>query len=119
MTHVVISGTGLFTPEQSISNAELVTAFNAYVDAQNFLLLTYEDSKRRPIECIKQMADFLNIDVSEKQLERISGQREFDKRPDWPRMASDEQREYIDKVTRERVQGTILEKHYPYSDGNI
>ena len=31
MKPVVISGTGLFTPQQSISNDELVTAFNAYV----------------------------------------------------------------------------------------
>ena len=30
MNQVVISGTGLFTPAQSISNAELVSAFNAY-----------------------------------------------------------------------------------------
>ena len=32
---VVISGTGLFTPKQSISNAELVHSFNLYVDAYN------------------------------------------------------------------------------------
>lgn len=32
---VVISGTGLYTPKQSISNEELVTAFNAYVDLFN------------------------------------------------------------------------------------
>ena len=30
MTQVVISGTGLFTPDQSISNSELVASFNAY-----------------------------------------------------------------------------------------
>ncbi|WP_299556038.1 beta-ketoacyl-ACP synthase III [uncultured Tateyamaria sp.] len=30
-----ITGTGLFTPEQSISNAELVEAFNAYADLYN------------------------------------------------------------------------------------
>ncbi|WP_022955679.1 beta-ketoacyl-ACP synthase III [Perlucidibaca piscinae] len=35
MQRVVISGTGLFTPEQSISNDELVTAFNAYVRRHN------------------------------------------------------------------------------------
>lgn len=37
MTHagVVITGTGLFTPSQSISNEELVTAFNAWVDRYN------------------------------------------------------------------------------------
>ncbi len=31
----VISATGLFTPQHSISNAELVASFNAYVDAFN------------------------------------------------------------------------------------
>lgn len=35
MQRVVISGTGLFTPEQSISNDELVVAFNAYVQRYN------------------------------------------------------------------------------------
>ncbi len=32
---IVISGTGLFTPPNSISNDELVAAFNAYVEAEN------------------------------------------------------------------------------------
>jgi len=35
MKSVVISGTGLFTPPYSISNDELVTAFNAYVELHN------------------------------------------------------------------------------------
>lgn len=36
LTHrPVISATGLFTPAQSISNEELVTAFNAFVDREN------------------------------------------------------------------------------------
>ena len=35
MHNVVISGTGLFTPANSISNAELVAAFNAYVQQFN------------------------------------------------------------------------------------
>lgn len=35
MIPVVISGTGLFTPPHSISNDELVTAFNAYVELHN------------------------------------------------------------------------------------
>ena len=34
-TDAVISGTGLFTPEESVSNDELVTAFNAWVDLFN------------------------------------------------------------------------------------
>jgi len=32
---IVISGTGLFTPQESISNSELVQAFNSYVDTHN------------------------------------------------------------------------------------
>lgn len=35
MTDIVISGTGLYTPAQSISNAELVDSFNKYVDLHN------------------------------------------------------------------------------------
>ena len=34
-TDAVISGTGLFTPEESVSNDELVTSFNAWVDLFN------------------------------------------------------------------------------------
>jgi beta-ketodecanoyl-[acyl-carrier-protein] synthase len=35
MSHPVISATGLYTPPDSISNAELVVSFNAYVAAHN------------------------------------------------------------------------------------
>ncbi|MEH6587865.1 MAG: beta-ketoacyl-ACP synthase III [Halioglobus sp.] len=35
MTDIVISGTGLYTPSQSISNEELVQSYNAYVEAYN------------------------------------------------------------------------------------
>ena len=37
MRSVVISGTGVFTPEEVVTNAELVKAFNAYADKQNEL----------------------------------------------------------------------------------
>ena len=33
--HAVIAATGLYTPPQSVSNAELVAAFNAYVETFN------------------------------------------------------------------------------------
>ena len=35
MTHAVIAATGLFTPEQSVSNAELVDSYNAWADGWN------------------------------------------------------------------------------------
>ena len=35
MSHAVIAATGLFTPEQSISNAELVQAYNAWAEQWN------------------------------------------------------------------------------------
>lgn len=37
MTGVAISGTGVFTPHETITNDELVAAFNTYADAQNTL----------------------------------------------------------------------------------
>ena len=35
MTNAVIAATGLFTPDQSVSNAELVDSFNRYVALHN------------------------------------------------------------------------------------
>ena len=35
MQDIVISGTGLYTPSESVSNEELVAAFNAYVELHN------------------------------------------------------------------------------------
>ncbi len=35
MTDIVISGTGLYTPAQSISNKELVESFNTWADIHN------------------------------------------------------------------------------------
>ena len=35
MSKAVIAATGLFTPEQSISNAELVAAYNAFAERFN------------------------------------------------------------------------------------
>ena len=50
MRQVVISGTGVFTPEAVITNAELVEAFNAYADKQNALnAAEIEAGEREPI----------------------------------------------------------------------
>ena len=35
MSHAVIAATGLFTPEQSVSNAELVDSYNTWADGWN------------------------------------------------------------------------------------
>ncbi|HQN51484.1 MAG TPA: beta-ketoacyl-ACP synthase III, partial [Phenylobacterium sp.] len=35
MHHAVIAATGLYTPPESVSNAELVEAFNTYVERFN------------------------------------------------------------------------------------
>ncbi|MEL6287208.1 MAG: beta-ketoacyl-ACP synthase III [Pseudomonadota bacterium] len=37
MARAIISGTGVFTPSQTITNAELVAAFNSYAERQNAL----------------------------------------------------------------------------------
>ena len=51
MRQVVISGSGVFTPEAVITNTELVEAFNAYADKQNALHAeAIEAGEREPIE---------------------------------------------------------------------
>mgnify|MGYP001334610974 FL=1 len=40
MKQIVISGTGVFTPEESITNQELVKAYNSYAESYN---LVYKD----------------------------------------------------------------------------
>ncbi|MEP1209094.1 MAG: beta-ketoacyl-ACP synthase III [Rhizobiaceae bacterium] len=51
MRQVVISGTGVYTPAEIITNEELVTAFNAYVDRQNALHAeAIEAGERQPLE---------------------------------------------------------------------
>ena len=47
MTRIMISGTGIYTPPHSITNEELVSSFNAYVDdfhQKHPTTLTYSDS---------------------------------------------------------------------------
>ncbi|MEX0346271.1 MAG: beta-ketoacyl-ACP synthase III [Rhizobiaceae bacterium] len=50
MAAVAITGSGVFTPEKSISNAELVEAFNAYASKQNQIFADeIEAGSREPI----------------------------------------------------------------------
>lgn len=51
MRQVVISGTGVFTPDEIITNEELVAAFNKYVDQQNELHAdAIASGEREPLE---------------------------------------------------------------------
>ena len=51
MEQIVISGTGVFTPEQSITNEELVKAYNEYAEKFNFLnKKDIESGKTKPLE---------------------------------------------------------------------
>ena len=54
MHKVQISGTDLYTPEQSISNEELVESFNKYVDefnAENKIKIEEGKVRFRKIKC--------------------------------------------------------------------
>ncbi len=63
MTTVVISGTGLFTPESVITNQELVESFNQYVE--NFNTLNSEQIASGEIEPLQAS--------SEEFIEKVSG----------------------------------------------
>lgn len=59
MTQVVISGSGVFTPENVITNDELVVAFNAYVD--NFNTDNAADIAAGKVEAMdKSSAEFID-----------------------------------------------------------
>ncbi|WP_342594730.1 beta-ketoacyl-ACP synthase III [Salinicola lusitanus] len=50
MTQAVITATGLFTPPDSINNAELVASFNTWVDAENLRhAAAIEQGEREPL----------------------------------------------------------------------
>lgn len=50
MHRVVISGTGVFTPEETVTNAELVVAYNEYAHRQNSLhAAAIEAGEREPL----------------------------------------------------------------------
>jgi beta-ketodecanoyl-[acyl-carrier-protein] synthase len=51
MHKVAISGTGVFTPDEIITNAELVAAYNAYAHRQNTLhAAAIEAGEREPLQ---------------------------------------------------------------------
>ena len=58
MSRIVISGTGLYTPTESISNQELVSSFNTYVDEFNRKhALAIEEGSLEPLE--KSSVEFI------------------------------------------------------------
>ncbi len=62
MYQPVISGTGVFTPSETITNAELVKAFNAYADKQNEL--NAEAIKAGEVEAIAHSSDAFIVSAS-------------------------------------------------------
>ena len=55
MNQIVISGTGVFTPEESISNEELVKAYNTY--AENFNTLNKDSIAKGEIEPLESSSE--------------------------------------------------------------
>ena len=54
---VHITGTGLFTPKESVSNEELVTAFNAYVE--NFNAEHAGEIEAGTVEALSSSSEFI------------------------------------------------------------
>ena len=63
MSEFIISGTGLFTPPETLSNRELVEAFNSYVD--QFNENNHEAIKKGNVEALEKS--------SESFIEKASG----------------------------------------------
>lgn len=105
-------------------------------DSYSFFLLKYEDMHKNPKATIKRLAEFLEKELTEEQVDTIASFVRFDamkvndkvnkvKHPlfhhdispflrkgtvaDWKNYLTEEQNEYVDKLCRERIEGTGLE----------
>lgn len=92
MRNVVISGTGVFTPEEVITNAELVVAFNAYADKQNALFSgEIERGEREAIPQSTEEFIFKASGIERRYVMNKSGVLNPDlMHPDLPQRSNDE-----------------------------
>ncbi len=92
MRNVVISGTGVFTPEETITNAELVVAFNAYADKQNAKhSKEIEAGEREPIPQSNEEFIFKASGIERRHVMNKSGILDPDiMHPDLPQRSDDE-----------------------------
>ncbi len=92
MHSVVISGTGVYTPEEFITNAELVVAFNAYADKQNALhAKEIESGEREPIPQSNEEFIFKASGIERRHVMNKSGILDPDiMHPDLPQRSDDE-----------------------------
>ncbi|XP_012942061.1 sulfotransferase 6B1 isoform X2 [Aplysia californica] len=94
------------------------------------LLVKYEDIKAQPMENIKRIAQFLEVDVTDEFVAEIVEKTSFNsmkskrakdmsaklfrkgKVGDWRNWLSEEQSEAIDKQWQKKMQGCIYQPHY-------
>ncbi|NIB39253.1 beta-ketoacyl-ACP synthase III [Pseudomaricurvus alkylphenolicus] len=91
-TNVVISGVGLWTPEHSISNEELVTAYNGYAEkynADNASAIEAGDLSAKPLSSV----EFINkaSGINSRFVYRKDGILDIDRmRPKWEERGNEE-----------------------------
>ena len=89
----------------------------AYENEPNMLLLSYELSRKEPDDCVRKLANFLGISLTEEKIRKLVNVIEFDKWPDWSNLFNGEQKTFTDQLTRTMVAGTPLENIYPCDEG--
>lgn len=78
----------------------------------NFLQLSHEETKARPLaETVRHVADFCGTTVTDTQVEKILGLKEYDVPIGWKTCYSDEQKQCVEQRCREKLPGTSLEKY--------
>lgn len=91
---------------------ETTKSFLPYIGKENFLFLEYEEAAKDLMGAIRKIAEFLNIELSGEQVEKLAKIVPFDQFPDWTKSFTPEQVEYYNDVYAKNMKGTILENKY-------
>ncbi|NWR58570.1 ST6B1 Sulfotransferase, partial [Bucorvus abyssinicus] len=108
---------------------EYLSAWNKYVDEENIMTITYEELKENRVLGVKNIATFLGISLTEKELQTVVERSSFQSMKknsqkthgtfgnvlfrkgdvnDWKNLFSEDQNEKMDKLFEERIGGTKL-----------
>ncbi|NXG73707.1 ST6B1 Sulfotransferase, partial [Baryphthengus martii] len=108
---------------------DYLSAWNKHVDDENVRMITYEELKQNPVLGVKNIADFLGISLTEKELQTVVERSSFQSMKknsqkthgafgdilfrkgtvsDWKNLFSEEQSKKMDKAFEDCMAGTKL-----------
>ena len=91
---------------------ETTLSYLPYHEQPNVLFLKYEDAAKSLGKTVEKIAEFLNINVNQDQINKLINVCEFDTVTDWKIRLSDDQLQWYTRKYKDVMAGTVLEKTY-------